>query len=444
MTSRRWQAFRLALVILTQVWSISAHADEYRSALAHGVESRDRALETNTAEDWREALDAFADASRLSFTKEARFEFAETATHLNLDDEAVQAYSEALALGLSGKADERARAFIDSHKEQMGQLEIEGPPGAVIRVRARVRGTLPLARSLFITPGEVLVHIEAPRFKSWETKVTVQAGKATHIQATLAPSTAESRPSHLQATRSPRITANHKISASTWGGPVLIAGGSLAGVGAVTILTSSALLPGARASLAKNCTAAVEDECLRVVPGGLGSAQDAANKAARLKALRWGAAWGATVGVTAAAVGAVRLMAEHRPSAEPETANNTWSLPALLAGGGLVALGMAAVFTADDLLSAQRYALAQSCAMQSGDTCVATTENQRTAAQSANNKISALTTVRWIGAGTAAIGIGAMAAGSLGIFSDGHGLRTAFVDLQVSPNELQLRWQVRF
>ena len=104
------------LTVLSLSLPGAAFAQDYRTALARGAEARDRAEETGAPADWTDALGAVDEATQLNATKEAKFELANAAAHLQLEDEACSAYSEALSLGLTGRAADFAEAYIESHK----------------------------------------------------------------------------------------------------------------------------------------------------------------------------------------------------------------------------------------------------------------------------------------------------------------------------------------
>jgi hypothetical protein len=110
-------------LVLSLSLHATAFAQEYESALLDGVAARDRALETGKEGDWQRALQHFARARQARSTKEAEFEYAEAALRVNLWSEAYAAYEAALALGLQGKAETRARAFLSARAAEVTRVE---------------------------------------------------------------------------------------------------------------------------------------------------------------------------------------------------------------------------------------------------------------------------------------------------------------------------------
>jgi hypothetical protein len=184
----------VACAALHLAGATAARADSYDAAIARGVAARDRALDSGSAEDWEVALDLFTQAIELRPTKEAKFEFAGVAARVHLEDEAYAAYEEALELGLAGKAQEWARAFLREHRLDVARLDLVGPIGTTVAVGGRPRGVLPLARPLVVAAGAVLVHLETPRAKRWEARISLPAGETSTLRPDLddAPSTAAS------------------------------------------------------------------------------------------------------------------------------------------------------------------------------------------------------------------------------------------------------------
>jgi hypothetical protein len=220
-----------------------ASADDYDSAVARAAEARDRALESQGAEDWRQTLELFATAIALRPTMEAKFEYAEAAARLGLDDVASAAYQEALELGLEGKAAERARRFVQEHQPQSDAAAAAPAP------RGDLERVLPRA----VPPTVVSARPVATEGKPAET--------------------------------------------SGWQLPVLLTGGGLVTAGAATIIVTSIRLGDAREDLARECAVVERDECVATTAGRVSRAQTIGNDILALKGVRW-------VGIGAAVLGA--------------------------------------------------------------------------------------------------------------------------------------------
>jgi hypothetical protein len=306
----------LGAAILSLCLSTTAWADGYVSAVSRGAAARDRALETGSVQDWEEALELFAAAVELSPSKEAKFEFAQAASQLHLDDEACGAFVEALELGLAGRAEEQARAFVASHEGAMGTLEIQGPDGARVYVNERKRGVLPLSRPLFVSVGTARVHVDKTGFRPWEREVLIEPRKSQALSPALeaqVEAVQTARPSDPPAQRDePR--ADSPPSAPGWGQSLLIAGGAAATVGAAGVVATSLLLTDQRQTLRENCVVLRDDECVATTAGRARAAERAGDTILTLKATRWAALGTALVGVGALAVGVFRLSTSTRPA----------------------------------------------------------------------------------------------------------------------------------
>jgi hypothetical protein len=230
-TRTSWVA--LSTVALRIVLTTPAFADSYDSAIARGVAARDRALETGSVEDWQQALDLFAEAVDLKPTKEAKFEFAGVAVRLHLEDEAFAAYEEALGLGLQGRAEERARAFVEAHGLEVARLDVAGPAGTMVYVGSRRRAVLPLSRPLVVSAGALLVRLEPPGSRPWEAKISIEAGKTTSLKPELAaPPDLGPGIGHFEPSKSHPVDA--RPSADTVAGYIaFVSAGSLVATGVV-------------------------------------------------------------------------------------------------------------------------------------------------------------------------------------------------------------------
>ena len=110
-----------------------------RQPARRGGGSRNRARESNRESDRRQALELFERAVAERDTMEARFELAEAAAELGQIALAYESYELSLHRGLSGKAAEVAKAFIDAHQRDVARLELVGPAGSSVYVNGERR-----------------------------------------------------------------------------------------------------------------------------------------------------------------------------------------------------------------------------------------------------------------------------------------------------------------
>jgi hypothetical protein len=256
-----------------------ASADDYDATVARAAEARDRALESQSAEDWRQALALFAAAVALRPTMEAKFEYAEAAARLGLDDVARAAYQAAIDLGLEGKAAERARRFVEEHQ----------------------------ARSDADPP-----------------KQGPESGLVPSVALTVPPAAPAPPVRRAPPAEEPAATPG-------WQLPVLLSGGGLVTVGAVTIVVTSIRLGDARDELARECAVVENDECVATTAGRLSRAQTIGNDILALKGVRWAGIGAAVLGVGAVGVSLVSLLGREDSAQsstslvlEPSAASILW------------------------------------------------------------------------------------------------------------------------
>jgi hypothetical protein len=143
---KRSRSIALTLVAVLSVSSFAplGFADAYDAAMARAVAAKEKAVDSNDPSAWDEALRLFLEADAIKSTKDSKYELGGAAARLKEDDLAYESYEAAIALGLSGKAKEKAQAFLKSTKG-IGHVDVKGPAGADITVGARHRGVLPHA-----------------------------------------------------------------------------------------------------------------------------------------------------------------------------------------------------------------------------------------------------------------------------------------------------------
>ncbi|HEX5100110.1 MAG TPA: PEGA domain-containing protein [Polyangiaceae bacterium] len=300
----------LSCLSLGVTLSSLARADGYDSAVARAAAARDRALETGSAVDWREALELFGAAIEFNPTMDAKFEYAEASVRLDLVDEAFGAYTDALELGITGKARERAQAFVNEHEHSLGGLALAGPAGARIYVDERKRGTLPLAHAIPLVPGIHKLHADATGFRPLEGDITVNADQTTAITLVLEPAAAPAAPPAAapappSAPRGPQDTV--ASSRGSWATPVLIAGGALLAGGAVIIVATTANISKKHDQLEEVCVVLEGDVCKATTAGDVSTAQHIGNDILAAKGLRWGGVAAAVVGLGAVGVSVFEL-----------------------------------------------------------------------------------------------------------------------------------------
>ncbi|MGZ3422301.1 MAG: hypothetical protein ACXVEF_28085 [Polyangiales bacterium] len=157
-----------------------ALADAYDAAMARAAAAKEKALDANDPASWQEALRLFEEADALRSTKESRYEVATAAAWLKQDDLAVEAYEDAIALGISGPAKAKAEAYVAERGPKMGRLKIVGPEGAWISIEGHVRARLPRGRAIVVFPGKVRLHVERNGATS-EVETTCAAGAETVV-----------------------------------------------------------------------------------------------------------------------------------------------------------------------------------------------------------------------------------------------------------------------
>ena len=99
---------QVALALSLASVASPSFADAYDAAMAHAIAAKEKALDANDPSAWQEALRLFVEADALRATKDSKYELAFAASRLKEDDLAVEAYEASIALGLSGKAKDKA------------------------------------------------------------------------------------------------------------------------------------------------------------------------------------------------------------------------------------------------------------------------------------------------------------------------------------------------
>lgn len=318
-----------ACVAFTLSCTTAAWADDYTDAASRAAAARDRALETGRAQDWQEALELFAAAGELRPTPEAKFEFAEAARQLGFEDQALQAFEDALALGLTGKARERAEEFVAQRASAFGRLSVRGPAGARLYVDNAKRAVLPAPRSIVLAPGPHRVHVETGNQPPFERAVTIVASETNEVVVSRAAVLAQE-----STTPAPPALRPEPDSPSRWRTPVLVASGGLVVAGVTTALVSSVLIASKRHDLEQECAELQDggDECAATTATHVTTAQSLGNDILALKGVRWVAVGAAVLGAGGIVLALVGLSRDGEKPARsraalvvgPETVGVTW------------------------------------------------------------------------------------------------------------------------
>jgi hypothetical protein len=170
---------------------------------------------------------------------------------LGLAESAVEHWSDAeahLTVALANPEDpwvrknhgalDQALTLVGTH---IGQIALEGAPGAAVVISGKSAGTLPLAKSIRVNAGPAIVTATAAGFKLFEMSVPVEAGKETQLKIILEPIQLSPAPAAVAATTPAPAsslpgTDLHPHSWRTWtGGTLLGVGGAAAAWGIVWI-----------------------------------------------------------------------------------------------------------------------------------------------------------------------------------------------------------------
>lgn len=306
--TRRLLAVSLALSMALA--PLPALADSYDAAMARAAAAKEKALDANDPSSWQETLRLFEEADALRSTKESRYEVATAAAWLKQEDLAVDAYEEAIAMGIGGPAKAKAETYLATRAGKMGHLRIRGPVGTTVSIEGHVRARLPRERAVAVFPGKVRLHVERPGGAS-DVDVEAKAGVDTDVdlepkaQAPLAPAPVVPAP----ATSSDHRQLGWVLTASG----AIVAGFSFYGV----LLAGSRIRRNDDELRRQRCTV-VDDYCSSPYVGTLeegNSVQALSDQNATWKAVRTTGIIGSIVGAGAAITGVVLVAtSKSKPS----------------------------------------------------------------------------------------------------------------------------------
>ena len=300
-------AMRRAVAILAvMAFTAVARADDFDASMATAAAAKEKALDQNDAASWLAAYKAFEAADAIRSTKESKYELATAATKLKADDVAYQAYEDAIALGLDGPGKVTAQTFLDAHATTVARLMVKGPEGAEVSVGGRVRGKLPMARSIVVFAGKITVRV-GDRTETITTEPgkesTLDVAAAKKVEPPPPPPPPEKKP--IEVAPQPR-----------GGLGFVIAGGAVIAVGVAGYIVSQATIDARRESLNTTCVYDhPRDYCVDTWPERVQFAQSDGDAIASWKVIRAVSVATAIVGVGLTTYGIIKLTAA--PTASP-------------------------------------------------------------------------------------------------------------------------------
>jgi hypothetical protein len=320
--------------------------DAYAAALKRAIAAKERALDANDPARWEDALHLMQEAAWIHATRESAYEIGFAAERLSRVDLAVEAYEDALDLGLVGVPRAHAEAFISAHAARMARLDLRGPAGARVRIAGVDRGRLPLRRPLVLFPGEVAIDVVDGDGRATPARARLEAGHLDVLEVAVArppvPAAIAERAGAPPAGAPPPSPPSP--SARRAGAWLIGAGAVLAVAAAVAVPVAQSRLDAHRTALQGECATALRDDfCEGVKTGELTAAQGDVDGIATWKAVRIGAWVGAGVGLGALATGLVLRFTRGADGERAQASTATLSplLASDAAGGRLVGLASA-------------------------------------------------------------------------------------------------------
>jgi hypothetical protein len=315
----------LTLVLSVNAFAPPSFADAYDAAMARAVAAKEKAVDSNDPGAWDEALRLFEEADAIKPTKDSKYELAGAAARLKEDDVAVEAYEEAIKLGLSGKAKEKAEGFVKQHAASMGRLDVKGPAGTTLAIGARKRGTLPRG-PLVVFAGNVQLRATSNGVMIDES-IPVKEGATQSIDLTpkFAPKPAPTATATAAPTTAPATAptgaqtvplSDAGAGARTLGWSLMVAGGVIVVVAGAGLIVSSGGLSSRRDSLAEHCSifkVGDTDQCKTPKTGQEAAAQSDNDAIATWKGVRTASFITGGVGLMIFGVGVVRLLTAPKP-----------------------------------------------------------------------------------------------------------------------------------
>jgi hypothetical protein len=184
--SRSVLAFALAAIALAPRVAL---ADD---ALAEAKELFRRGVELFEVGDLETALDLFRRSRARFASMQNTLDMAICLEALGRDDEALEAYDEAIAaFGKELSEAERANIArkVRALRAKVGSIDVASNVNGAVVVDGRDRARLPLAAPIRVTAGAHVVRVIKDGFATFEATVDVGAGERVPIDAKLAPLT---------------------------------------------------------------------------------------------------------------------------------------------------------------------------------------------------------------------------------------------------------------
>lgn len=148
-----------------------------QSKVLEAITAKERAMDSGKTEDWKSALRLFRDAHQIRPSAETAYEMGVAASALHQDDLAFEAYSEALELGLTDVAYEKATRFLAAHRPRLAWIQVRCASGSRVLIRGIERGHVPLERAVVALPGLASVECRPSRGAALHREVTLVAGE---------------------------------------------------------------------------------------------------------------------------------------------------------------------------------------------------------------------------------------------------------------------------
>jgi hypothetical protein len=312
-----------------------ARAEEARDAMLRAaIAAKESALESNDVTLWQEALRLFLQLDAQAPSKEAKYEVGSAAAELGAVGLAYDYFEQALLLGLSGPAKEKALAYTARQRSTLGFISVEGDEGAVISIDGQLRGTLPLARPLAVSPGPRRLHATLPSGQQLQREVRLSAGQT--LTLTLVEETKPQAAAPPAPVRTNSGAPTLRLGASPGGELVRVEDGAMPApaeptdamgvglliVGGVVFTSSALLLPlsfgelGARRDALRGVchTQSSPDQCERPNAGQSEAAQGHVDAIATWSVVRGGAVAGLVVGAALGTWGLLSLNSDESGS----------------------------------------------------------------------------------------------------------------------------------
>jgi hypothetical protein len=298
----------LILLALTYV-ALPARADQRDSALIRAVAAKERALELDDPLHWDEALRRFREADALGSTYETQYEIGNAAAQLEQRDVAVQAFERAIALGVKGRALQRAAAYVEANAAALSRLLVRGPAGARVFIAGEPRGRLPLETALVVYAGKLTVSLRLEDTRELSQTYDARTDQVHELMFRAPPPASGFSGRSVDAVAAPRATTLPLVALS--------AGAATALAGAILLPLSSAQLSKRREALASACDVqGQQDGCDHAKLGRQNEAQANANSIATWKFAR-GVGWSALGGGLVASGVGLWLMSRSSKTSEP-------------------------------------------------------------------------------------------------------------------------------